>query len=364
MPPFPVVLERPATKAIEVSLSPTQNIFSSMLLIAKEEDGMPGLHDWVTKTQAKLKKKELENHQLAMIGFFFAIIPDESGITFPAYLVRLGNMEPEAIKEKLLNAYATMLLNDKRPDNVDWGQILVSKESYISFLEQRFGKDHIDTKIEKRAYELVMDPPALKDFLVSHMNWFWETHIAPEWTRVQPMLQEASRSFRKFDLTTMTRIEAARFVTGQDMDESRWCEKLDNAERVVFVPNAHIGPYVHTLYAGKVLYIIFGARQPEGTGERIPELDRTEIVARLSALADDTRLHILQLVAEKGELRVQDVMEEINMSQPSVSRYLTQLTASGYLQERRESGSKVYILNKERIEKTLKAVNAFLLGNS
>jgi hypothetical protein len=47
-----------------------------------------------------------------------------------------------------------------------------------------------------------------------------------------------------------------------------------------------------------------------------------------------------------------------------VSRYLTQLTATGYLQERRESGAKVYILNKDRIEKTLKAVHAFLLGSA
>jgi len=299
-----------------------------------------------------------------MIGFFFALVPDESGITFPAYLVRLGNMEPDAIRDKLLNAYANVLLNDKRPESVDWDQVLTSKDTYIAFLEQRFGKEHTDVKIEKRAYELVIDPPALKEFLVSHMNWLWETYIAPEWTRVQPMLQESARSFKGFDLTNMTRIEAAKFVTGQDLDESRWCEKLDSVERVVFVPNAHIGPYTHTLYANKTLYVIFGARQPEGTADRIPELDRTEIVARLSALADVTRLHILQLVAEKGELRVQDVMEEINLSQPSVSRYLTQLTASGYLQERRESGTKVYVLNKDRIEKTLKAIHAFLLGNS
>ena len=56
-------------------------------------------------------------------------------------------------------------------------------------------------------------------------------------------------------------------------------------------------------------------------------------------------------------------MEVINLSQPSVSRYLTQLSATGYLQERREGGAKVYALNKGRIDKTLKAVNAFLLGS-
>jgi len=71
----------------------------------------------------------------------------------------------------------------------------------------------------------------------------------------------------------------------------------------------------------------------------------------------------LQLVSERGEIRVNDILEVINLSQPSVSRYLSQLTASGYLNERRENGAKVYMLNKDRIDKTLKAVNAFLLGS-
>ena len=96
---------------------------------------------------------------------------------------------------------------------------------------------------------------------------------------------------------------------------------------------------------------------------RIPELDRADIVARMSALADDTRLRILQMIAESDELRAQDIMEEISLSQPSVSRYLTQLTATGYLQERRVNGAKAYALNRDRIEKTLKAVHKFLLGS-
>lgn len=83
-----------------------------------------------------------------------------------------------------------------------------------------------------------------------------------------------------------------------------------------------------------------------------------------SALADDTRLQILQMIAERDEMRSQEIMEAINLSQPSVSRYLSQLTVAGYLQERRANGAKAYILNEDRIEKTLKAVSAFLLGRS
>ena len=361
MPPFPVVLEKTAQKSVDIALSPTRNIFSSMLLLAKGEEE-PGIHDWISKTRASMSKKERENHTLALIGFFFALLPEEGQITFPAYLNQLEKTAAVDLRDKMLNTYAN-IWHDETPPDVNWDEILTSPDSYIEFLRTRFGDEHVDVKLEKQAYDFVLDPPAMKDFLVGHMTWLWKAYFETEWKRVEPMLLESVRSFKATDLTSMSRAEAANFVTGQDVSNAKWCQKMDDVESVVFIPNPHIGPYVHTHTINNTLQVFFGARQPEGTANRIPELDRAEIVARLSALADDTRLHILQLVNERGEIRVQDILEVINLSQPSVSRYLTQLTASGYLQERRESGAKVYSLNTNRIDKTLKAVNAFLLGH-
>jgi ArsR family transcriptional regulator, arsenate/arsenite/antimonite-responsive transcriptional repressor len=130
---------------------------------------------------------------------------------------------------------------------------------------------------------------------------------------------------------------------------------------VVFLPNAHIGPYIHTSVMDDTAYLTFGAHLPEGSGLSIPELDRTEIASRMAALADETRLSILQIIARNGEMRTNDLMEEVKLSQPSVSRYLSQLTACGYLTEKRVNSAKVYSLNRERIEKTFKAVTVFLL---
>ena len=309
-----------------------------------------------------MSKKERENHMLALIGFFFALLPDEGQITFPAYLNQLEKTEATALRDKMLNVYANLWQKENTPD-VNWDQVLASPDSYIEFLRTRFGDEYVDVKLEKQAYDYVIDPPAMKDFLVGHMTWLWKTHFEQEWKRTEPMLLESVRSFKDTDLSSMSRVEAASFVTGQDVSNAKWCQKMDDVESVVFIPSPHIGPYVHAHAINNTLQVFFGARQPEGAANRIPELERNEIVARLSALADDTRLHILQLVSEKGEIRVQEILEVINLSQPSVSRYLTQLTASGYLQERREGGAKVYSINKDRIDKTLKAVSAFLLGH-
>jgi DNA-binding transcriptional ArsR family regulator len=307
-----------------------------------------------------MTKEEINNHALAIMGFHYALLPEEGQITFPAYLNQLEKMDATALRDKMLNIYANLWQDT--PSDVAWDEVLISSENYIKFLLTRFSEEAVDMNIEKQAYELIIDPPAMKEFLVGHMNWIWETHFKAEWKRIEPMLRESIRSFKKIDLLNMSRSEAAIYITGQDVSNAKWCKKIDMVERVIFIPNPHIGPYVFSKVFDNVMQVVFGARQPEGTGTRIPDLDRTEIVARLSALADDTRMHILQLVAERGEIRVHDILEVINLSQPSVSRYLSQLTASGYLQERRESGAKVYILNHDRIEKTLKAVSAFLSG--
>ena len=156
-------------------------------------------------------------------------------------------------------------------------------------------------------------------------------------------------------------IEAIQQVVEQKPDD--WCQKIaGQAQRVVFVPSAHVGPYQGRYMVNRTLYLLFGARQPRGAIDLSPELSRSELLVRVTALADDTRLRILQMVSENQEMRSQEIMEALELSQPTTSRYLTQLTATGYLQERRSNTAKVYVLNPQRIELTLKAVAAFLIA--
>jgi DNA-binding transcriptional ArsR family regulator len=370
MSPFALNLERTKTETIQVALDPASNGFSSLLLIAKDERD-PGIHDWVERTRSQMSAEELARHKLVLIGLFYAVSTRTGSISFPAYLSDLEQTPPSVFRETLLDSYAKIYKGDCTPAEkaipVNWQEVLASPAQYVNFLKTRFGEEHVDEEVETRAYHYVIDPVAMKQLIVGHMRWMWTNHLEREWTRVRPMLEESVRAFNKVDYSDMTRLEAARFITGQELDDTKWVDLLEAAQTITFIPNAHIGPYIHKSHDSRAhdnLYVYFGARQPDGTGDRIPELDRAEIVAKLSALADETRLHILQMIGEKGQMRSQEIMETTSLSQPSVSRYLSQLTAAGYLQERRENGAKVYILNTDRLEKTLKAVNAFLLGRS
>lgn len=371
MAPFALDLEKTKIQSSLVRLEPALNAFGSMVLVAKAEDE-PGFHEWVTKTRSQMSSEERFRHKLVMIGFHYAILPQVPGVTFEAYLDELEATPPSKFRDRLLKAYAeTCHREDLRDQNqpVDWDEVLSSARNYVEFLRQRFGDDGVDEEVETRAHEYVIDPAALKQLVTGHIRWFWKNYLQAEWNRVRPMLEESARAFNQVDYSDMSRMEIMEFVTGKDVSseskwESKWGKEVLKADELIFVPNAHIGPYMRADNIQDTFYIYFGAHLPEGSDIRVPELDRAEIVSRISALADDTRLQILQMIAEQGEMRSQEIMEAINLSQPSVSRYLSQLTAAGYLQERRANGAKAYILNRDRIEKTLQAVRAFLLDRT
>jgi DNA-binding transcriptional ArsR family regulator len=367
MAPFAIDLEKIRTKRSLVNLEPTLNSFGSMLLVAAEEDE-PGIHEWVSKTRARMSSEERARHKLVIIGLHYAILPRKTGAPFEEYLGELEATPPSRMRERLLKAYATICITSESKEDadkpVDWDKVLASSKNYVNFLRHRFGDELTDQEMETQAYNYVIDPVAMKQLVTGHIRWFWENHLQAEWTRVRPMLEASAKAFNQVDLSGRSRTEIVQFITGKEISESKWGSDFLGAKELVFIPNAHFGPYMRATKIGDNLYINFGAHLPEGSDVRVPELDRAEIVSRLSALADDTRLNILQMIVEKGEMRSQEIMEATNLSQPSVSRYLTQLTATGYLQERRENGAKVYVLNRDRIEKTLKAVHAFLLHSA
>jgi len=367
MAPFAIDLEKVRTQKKLVALEPALNSFGSMLLVAAEEEE-PGIHEWVSKTRAKMSVEERARHKLVMIGLHYAVMPKKAGSSFEEYLGNLDATPPSQIRERLLNAYSGICITKESREEsgkpVDWDKILSSSKNYVNFLLHRFGEEMTDREMEAQAYQYVIDPVAMKQLITGHMRWFWENHLQAEWTRTRPMLETSARAFNQIDLAGKSRTEIVQFVTGKEVHESKWGNELLNAKELLFIPNPHFGPYMRATTIADTLYIHFGAHLPEGSDVRVPELDRAEIVSRLSALADDTRLNILQMIVEKGEMRSQEIMETTNLSQPSVSRYLTQLTAAGYLQERRENGAKVYVINRDRIEKTLKAVHAFLLDRS
>ncbi|MBC7870249.1 MAG: winged helix-turn-helix transcriptional regulator, partial [Chitinophagaceae bacterium] len=222
--------------------------------------------------------------------------------------------------------------------------------------------EEFDGRVFEDAYPLLIDPPAMQATIVEHLRFMWDEYLQQEWKRVLPMLQDSADAFRQIDFNGQTAIQAARVVTGRNLS-GIW-EDLDRAESVVFVPSAHIGPYVSMFHHDQQIYVLFGARMPEGVKMRSAALTRSELLVRLSALADDTRLTILELLTERDELCAQDIITLLNLSQSSASRHLRQLTATGYLVERRREVAKCYSLNPDRLSDTILALRTFVRGKA
>jgi DNA-binding transcriptional ArsR family regulator len=362
-------IEIPTAAPVIVALEPAHNAFHSLSLLTKAEE-ISGLSDWVTRTADALTPRERKRHKVVFYGLYWTMVPERSWSSFPAYVDHLATRNPTALRDKMLAIYAQhpLLINGEhqagwydKPHPIEPGAILKDVDSYLDFLRERYEMDQTEAELEAQAYSYLTDPPVMQDLIVSHLRKMWDEYLAPEWERVEPMLQDAVKAFQQIDFSNMSKLEAAQLITGQELKE--WERKFESTKKVVFVPSAHLGPYLGKLWPpGGTLWVFFGARLPEGVPFHAPDLSRAEIVVRLSALADDNRLRILKLVSEKGEPSSQDIMASLGLSQSAASRHLQQLSANGYLSERRCNSAKCYQLDPERIENTLQAVSNFLLG--
>jgi DNA-binding transcriptional ArsR family regulator len=362
----------PSTPSTSVALEPAHNALYSLVLLAKAEHAS-GLGDWVTQMANALSAEERHTIELVTIGLHYAVAPQHSWPgSFPAYVDHLAAMEPVALRDRMLDIYASFPPQEDpgcaepsdEPVPIDREAILASADSYLAFLRERFSPEIIHEELERETYRYVVDPPAMHTLIVSHLRGMWQKYLAAEWERVSPMLQDAVQAFQQIDLSGMGRAEVIQFITGHEIDEEKWSCILDPTKSIVFVPSAHIGPYLGQFGAGTdTRWVLFGARLPRGVELAAPDLSRNEILVRLNALADDNRLRILKLISDQGEQRSPEIISELGVSQSTASRHLNQLTAAGYLAERRCDGAKCYRLNVERIQDTLQAVSAFLLNS-
>jgi DNA-binding transcriptional ArsR family regulator len=344
-----------------VSLQPVYNQLESLMLL--NDKNMSGLGEWVHRARESMTLEQLHKNRLVTSGLFYAFSTIGDEPSFGAYLDRLQSLPAESFQDRLLAAYRRIspegcsMTDLEPPEDAQRRKILASADSYLAFLGEHF--DNLDADLEAQAYRYVADPPAMKAVVIEHLRQMWDTHLGPEWTRVRPMLAKAVDAAQAAAVG-MGRREAMKLVTGRDVPNPWWERAVKDAQRVIMAPSAHLGPYLGKFISGRDLVVIFGARLPRGAAGEVPDVSRTEILTRLDALADENRLHILRMAAETGEVRAADIMTALDISQSAASRSLTQLTATGYLVERRKDGGKCYTLDLERIEDTLGSLRRFL----
>ena len=348
----------PTKTRIKIAVEPAQNGFESLLLLNTAKS-LSGYDEWVTKTVASLPPEILHQNEIVTLGLHYAVVPTRSWSSFPAYIDHLAAQNPESLRDIVLDTYLN--LSCKKEDiEYEITAVLSSVGSFLDFLYTRFDSKLVDVQIESESYQLLKNPIQMQETIVSHMRWMWDNVLAVEWERRLPLLQASVEAFQQIDLDGLTAVEAAQQIIGKDLPEN--LEKMLDYyeyEQVVFVPSAHVGPYLGKLSGDNTFWILFGARQPEGL-LNYPDLSRSELLVRLSALADDNRLRIMHLLSSDGEKCAQEIIQMLDLSQSAASRHLKQLGANGFLSERRRENGKCYTINTDRIESTFHALLNFL----
>src|ERR671932_2647048 len=97
---------------------------------------------------------------------------------------------------------------------------------------------------------------------------------------------------------------------------------------------------------------------PESTTE-------AELVGKyFRALGDPTRVRILELLGEHGELPVTELVERLGLSQPKVSNHLACLRWCGFLAARREHPTVLYRVADDRVTGLVALGRALLADNA
>jgi ArsR family transcriptional regulator, cadmium/lead-responsive transcriptional repressor len=88
------------------------------------------------------------------------------------------------------------------------------------------------------------------------------------------------------------------------------------------------------------------------------------LLARLfNGFANSTRLSILLLLAQRGEMKVGELVDELGAPQPRVSDHLRCLAWCGYVQVRREGRNAYYSVSDERVLEVLRLGESLLRDN-
>ena len=78
------------------------------------------------------------------------------------------------------------------------------------------------------------------------------------------------------------------------------------------------------------------------------------------SLANETRMQVLDLLADKGTMNVSEICSELGLEQTLVSHNLRCLTFCGLVTSSREGKSRMYAINEQTISPLMKIVDIHL----
>ena len=318
-----------APKATEatVALEPVYNVLISMALLTA-----PGLdrdqEPWLAAAAGRLSAEQRHHNRLVFEALGAALLPTKEYSSFATYADALTTQNPSALRERI----------------------------DVARLSQ------MDAPLQAEATQLLRDPAAMQRLIVNHLRTLWKTQFAAEWEKKQSNMRFALTLNERTWPTASPSGLVRAFLRAEIPDSIS--DQLGGVQQIIFVPSPYVQLHAarfghpHTLW-------LFRWADPWSWPMRNEPIQRSEIVWPASALADETRLRILEFLAAHEEMLAQEIIAQLDVSQSTVSRHLTQLSKAGFISEQRAGdANKRYRLQPERVGQFTYALSQLLTAEN
>jgi DNA-binding transcriptional ArsR family regulator len=217
------------------------------------------------------------------------------------------------------------------------------------------------------AAELIFaDPEALRERFLGLLVSYWEEAFAREWDRLEPQLagevEEATALIEQEGLYALLgrqpelRIDREQGVLVRQSTHEHEVEVTPDRP-LVLVPSAYVWPHVRVnCDAPWPLAVVYAARFARTELERAPD----GLVAVLRALADETRLRALRLIAEQPR-STEELAQLVGLSESGLSKHLRLLADAGLVSTRREGYYVLYTFDRAALDRWPAELAGFLV---
>ena len=229
-----------------------------------------------------------------------------------------------------------------------------NREKAIKAVLQSWSVENID-----QILPLYNDIAGIKKRIINLLKEVWTSGFNVTWkSKKKRIVEWLSMSTSLLTKSYGTNEEAIYTVTGLYPDTNE-IEKINRAKSLTFVPVSHMGRMITYYELNNHIYLMFEPSLPEQHEIHSAELKTNDYYSAFEGLGDATRLQILNLLSEFNEMYAQQIVNELNMKQSTVSRHLNQLHQSNLVTVRQDGNTKYFSINKDEIIKVINVLELF-----
>jgi DNA-binding transcriptional ArsR family regulator len=346
------------------SYSPSMEAVLSLHVLV-EPKHHPVQHAWVRAMRrlSPALKREIDVFSFAFRSYFpefFFPSPTGELLGFEDELRRLRSVDPELVRLEFAVALGGQPLgggSGRNPAALNEPEV------------RRRLDEQAEAAGDQRLARLLLDEPAsLLERFLTMLERYWEEAFSHEWQRIEPGLAESVAEagcqiaehglyslFRGLWPEVRSEPETGRVWLERPHDHD---VEITPEKQLVLAPSAYVWPHVRVNCDGPwPLGLVFPASSI--VREARPRIPPARLTGILRALADDTRLRTLRLIAEQPR-STQELAPLVGITEAGLSKQLRLLSEAGLVERRREGYYVLYRLVPEQVAALAPSLEAFL----